>query len=101
MAEIDDLIASSTSRDDAEHSKPHPDIFAAALETLDGVTADEAMVVGDSPFDAEAARKLKLRTIGLRCGGFPQEQLRNAGCIAIYDDPADLLANYDRSPLAG
>ena len=99
LAEVDDLIQSATSRDDAERSKPHPDIFEAALATLDGISAEEALVVGDSPFDAEAASKLGLRTIGLLCGGFPEETLRQAGCIAIYRDPADLLANYDRSPL--
>lgn len=100
LAEVDDLIGSATSRDDAKRSKPYPDIFAAALETLDGISAQETIVVGDSPFDAEAAGKLKLRTIGLRCGGFPEDELRKAGCLAIYEDPADLLANYDSSPLA-
>ena len=52
------------------------------------------------PYDAEAAGKAGLRTIGLLCGGFTEEGLRKAGCIAIYKDPADLLAQYDRSPLA-
>jgi len=101
LAEVADLIESATSRDDAERSKPEPDIFAAALETLAEVSAEEAIVVGDSPFDAEAAQKLKLCTIGLRCGGFPDDVLRAAGCVAIYDDPADLLAGYSDSPLAG
>ena len=58
------------------------------------------MVVGDTPYDAEAAGKAGLRTIGVLCGGFSEESLRAAGCIAIYRDPADLLARYDRSPLA-
>ena len=100
LARIDDLIAGATSRDDVERSKPHPDIFAAALKTLDGIAAKHAIVVGDSPFDAEAASQLNVRTVGLLCGGFPEEELRKAGCVAIYKDPADLLAQYDESPLA-
>jgi len=57
--------------------------------------------VGDTPYDAQAAGKIGLRTIGLLCGGWPERELREAGCIAIYRDPADLLHQYDRSPLAG
>ena len=56
--------------------------------------------MGDTLYDAEAARKAGIRGVGLLCGGFPEEDLRAAGCIAIYRDPADLLANYDKSPLA-
>ena len=59
------------------------------------------IVVGDTPYDAEAARKAGLRTIGLLSGGFPEQELRQAGCVAIYQDPADLLRNYGTSPLAG
>ena len=56
--------------------------------------------MGDTPYDAEAAGKIRLRTIGFLCGGWREEELRNAGCVAIYRDPADLLAHYDTSPLA-
>jgi HAD superfamily hydrolase (TIGR01549 family) len=98
-AGIEDLIESETSSGDAEKSKPHPDIFQAALEHLPGVAPDEIIVVGDTPYDAEAAAKAKLRTIGLLCGGWEEKELRRAGCIAIYRDPADLLARYDKSPL--
>ena len=99
IARIEDLVEEETSADDAERSKPHPDIFKAALEQLGGVEADEAIVVGDTPYDAEAAGKAGLRTIGLLCGGFPEEELRAAGCVAIYRDPADLLARYDESAI--
>ncbi len=61
---------------------------------------DEAIAVGDTPYDAEGARKAGIQTIGLLCGGFPESSLRASGCIAIYRDPADLLANYETSPLA-
>jgi phosphoglycolate phosphatase-like HAD superfamily hydrolase len=67
---------------------------------LGDVRADEAVVVGDTPYDAEAAGKLSLRTVGVLCGGFPEGELRAAGCSDIYRDPADLLARYDQTPLA-
>ena len=56
-------------------------------------------VVGDSPWDAIAAVRLGIRPIGVLCGGFPEEDLRKAGCIAIYRDPADLLDRLDESPI--
>ena len=97
---IEDLVEVATSKDDAEHSKPSPDIFETALARLDGVEAAEAIVVGDTPYDAQAAAAAGLKTIGLLSGGFPEDVLREAGCIAIYQDIADLLANYEQSPLA-
>jgi HAD superfamily hydrolase (TIGR01509 family) len=93
---IEGLVDAATTSEDAERSKPYPDIFLAAL---DGLPPEEAIVVGDSPYDAEAAGKAGLRTIGVLCGGFAPEDLRRAGCIALYHDPADLLAQYDASPL--
>jgi HAD superfamily hydrolase (TIGR01549 family) len=97
IAHIEDLVEEEASADDADRSKPHPDIFEAALKQLGDISVDEAVVVGDTPYDAEAAGKLRLRTIGVRCGGFPEEELLAAGAISIYDDPADLLAHYDES----
>jgi HAD superfamily hydrolase (TIGR01549 family) len=100
IADVEDLIEEQTSADDAERSKPHPDIFEAALERLGGVKPEEAIVVGDTPYDAQAAGKINVRTVGLLCGGFPEADLRAAGCVEIYRDPADLLARYEESPLS-
>jgi phosphoglycolate phosphatase-like HAD superfamily hydrolase len=61
--------------------------------------ATGVVVIGDTPYDAKAAGKAGLRTIGFRCGGFAEAGLRDAGCFEIYDGPADLLARYDESPL--
>jgi phosphoglycolate phosphatase-like HAD superfamily hydrolase len=57
------------------------------------------MVVANSPHDAEGAGKIGIRRVGLRSGGFPEEQLWAAGYVAIYNDCADLLKNYNESPL--
>ncbi len=100
VAQINDLIHAETSSDSAEKSKPHPDIFDAALEELGDVPRNRVIVIGDTPYDAQAARKARLRTIGLLSGGWYEKALREAGCISIYRDPADLLASYENSPLA-
>jgi HAD superfamily hydrolase (TIGR01509 family) len=98
---IEELIEAGTSSDDVSKSKPHPDIFQAALAKLGKIPADEVLAVGDTPYDVEAAAKIALRTIGMLCGGFPEDDLRRAGALAIYRDPADLLARYDDSPFHG
>jgi len=100
LAHIADLLTGETSSEDVAQSKPHPDIFAAALKQVGNPPAEDAIVVGDTPYDAQAAGKIQLRTIGVLCGGWTEEELRRAGCVAIYRDPADLLAHYDTSPLA-
>jgi beta-phosphoglucomutase-like phosphatase (HAD superfamily) len=97
-AHIEDLVHNETSKDDAEKSKPHPDIFEAALRKLDRAPG-QAIVVGDTPWDAIAAKRAGLRMIGVLCGGFPEAQLREAGCVAIYRDPEDLFVRYEDSPL--
>lgn len=97
IARIDDLLDKETSSDDAEKSKPHPDIFQAALARLRNPPAAECVVIGDSPYDAEAAGKAGLRSVGFLCGGFAEEKLRAAGCEVIYRDAAHLLADYDAS----
>ncbi len=56
------------------------------------------LVVGDTPYDVAAASKLAIRTIGVLCGGFPEADLRREGAIAIFRDPADLLARYTETP---
>jgi len=96
---IGDLIVAATTSDDAESSKPAPDIFEAALGTLPETARAGAVVVGDTPYDAQAAGKAGLPTVGLLCGGFPEADLRAAGCVAVFADPAGLLGAFERSPL--
>ena len=100
IANIFDLIDAETSSDDAERSKPHPDIFQAALKRLGSPDLQRTLVIGDTPYDAEAAAKAGLRTVGLLCGGWSEQELRRSGCMAVFRDPADLLNRYSQSPLA-
>ena len=99
IACIDDLIETETGSADVQRSKPHPDIFQTALQRLPAAERGSAIVVGDTPYDAEAAAKAGLQTIGVLSGGFAEQTLRSAGCIAIYRDVANLLEDYESSPL--
>ncbi|WP_437663249.1 HAD family hydrolase [Sorangium sp. So ce1182] len=99
-ARVGDLVSWTVSADDADQSRLHGDVFEAALDRLGSVDPREVAIVGDAPSDAEAASKLGLLTVGLLCGGFPEMELLEAGCAAIYRDPEDLLARYGASPLA-
>ena len=97
IAQITDLLETEASSEDADKSKPHPDIFLAAVKRLGQVLPQECVVVGDSPYDAEAAGKAGITAIGVLCGGFPEQKLREAGFKEIYTDPADLLQLYEQS----
>jgi HAD superfamily hydrolase (TIGR01509 family) len=96
VARVDDLLRERTTMDDAGESKPAPDIVAVALKKS-GLGADEVVMIGDSPYDIASAAQIGVGTIALRCGGFSDDDL--TGALALYDDPADLLAHYDTSPL--
>jgi len=98
-AGIADLVRVETSSDDAERTKPFPDIFRAALDRA-GAAASQAVVVGDSPFDAQAAGGAGITAVGVLCGGFPEADLRAAGCTEIFAGPEDLLARFEGSALA-
>ncbi|HLM60777.1 MAG TPA: HAD family hydrolase, partial [Pyrinomonadaceae bacterium] len=94
IADLEDLVEKATSADDAKASKPEPDIFQAALKLLGNPTAETVLVIGDTPYDAIAATKAKLKIIGVLSGDFPEKDLRENGCIEIYQNPTDLLENY-------
>ena len=92
-----DLVEEASSSKDAKESKPAPNIVEATLKKMN-YSADEVVMLGDTPYDIESAQKIGIGTIAVRCGGWNDSAL--AGAIAIYDDPADLLAHYDSSPLS-
>jgi len=99
LLEARDLIAASTSSDDVKKTKPAPDIFVTALGKLSGIDPTEVIVVGDTPYDIEAAKKCGIAAVAVRSGKFRDAHLQSAGAVAIYDDVAALLANYATSPL--
>jgi HAD superfamily hydrolase (TIGR01509 family) len=92
-----DLIEEKSSSKDVKNSKPDPDIMLVTMEKI-GLPADEVVMLGDTPYDIESARKVGVGTIALRCGGWQDRDLAKA--LAIYTDTADLLSHYDTSPLA-
>jgi len=92
VAHVSDLIPTRTSADDADRSKPDPDIVTAALKRA-GCAKERTVMIGDTPYDVEAASRAGIQIIGLTCGGWAREDLR--GAMAVYADPADLLANYE------
>jgi HAD superfamily hydrolase (TIGR01509 family) len=94
LAGIKDLLTDTTSSDDAERSKPDPDIVNAAIRQS-GLAAGELVMIGDTPYDVEAAGRAGVRIIAVRSGGWDDQAL--AGASAIYDDVATLLAEYDDS----
>ncbi|AFZ11754.1 HAD-superfamily hydrolase, subfamily IA, variant 3 [Crinalium epipsammum PCC 9333] len=96
-AQVDELLSERTKSGDAESSKPAPDIVEVALSRL-GMKPHEVVMIADTPYDIQAAKGCGVGVIAVRCGGFTDEEL--AGAIAIYNDPADLLAHYDNSALS-
>jgi len=94
--DADDVIDIATSSSDADSGKPHPDILTAALERS-GLDPGSAVFIGDSNWDAEAAAKSGIAFVALACGGTPAAELRDAGAIETWRDPAELLERLDDS----
>jgi HAD superfamily hydrolase (TIGR01509 family) len=93
-AGVTDLVEACTTASDVEETKPDPDIVDAALRLAE-VDAGVAVMIGDTPYDVEAATRGGVRIVGVRSGGWEDDELR--GAAAVYDHPADLLAHYERS----
>lgn len=100
MAGATEFFRARTSSDDAEESKPDPDIVAAAFRK-GKCEAATTIMVGDTPYDVEAALRAGIRIVCVRCGGWQDKDLK--GAAAVFDDAADMLAHYDRRvrPLLG
>jgi HAD superfamily hydrolase (TIGR01509 family) len=96
ISNIEDLVEKSSSADDAKRSKPHPDIFEATLKKL-GLSPRVVLALGDTPYDAEAAGKASILTVGVTTGGWSYKELLDAGCIEVYRDVEDLLENFEQS----
>ncbi len=99
IANIADLIEEQTSTDDAEKSKPFPDIFQAAMGKLKGVKTNEAVIIGDTAYDAEAATKARIKVVGVLSGGWSRSELVKTGCAEVYEDVAEILKDYKKTAL--
>jgi HAD superfamily hydrolase (TIGR01509 family) len=95
----EEIVSELTSSEDVETAKPEPGIVRIALDKA-AVDADHAVFVGDSVWDVEASVAAGVPCIGVRSGGVSAAELIDAGAVAVYDDPADLLANLDSSMVA-
>ena len=95
-----DLADAWTSSSDAEASKPAPDLLQVALQKLGAPADADSVLIGDSVWDVESAKKAGMPAIVVRSGGFGDDELRDAGAVALYDTPADLTAALDDTPLA-
>jgi HAD superfamily hydrolase (TIGR01509 family) len=95
-----DLADAITSSEDAEATKPAPDLLQVALKKLGASTDDRSVMIGDSVWDVEAAKNAGMPAIAVRSGGFGDDELQDAGAVGIYDTPGDLAKALDDTPLA-
>ena len=96
LLERSDLADAWVCSADVDSSKPAPDLVRTALERVGGGTG---VMVGDAVWDVEAARRAGLEAIGLRCGGFGEAELRDAGAVSVFDSPLDLVERFETSGL--
>jgi HAD superfamily hydrolase (TIGR01509 family) len=95
---IRELLDGWTTKDDVEATKPEPDVIQAALAKAG---TDDAVLVGDTPWDVEAARKAGLQTVAVLTGGaYSEAELREAGAVAVYESVKELRAGLDETPLS-
>ncbi|HXH70160.1 MAG TPA: HAD family hydrolase [Pyrinomonadaceae bacterium] len=94
IAGIKDLVEKKTSTDDAEKSKPEPDIFLAAYDKLGKIDKQDIVVIGDTPYDAVAAKKAELKIIGVLTGGWAKKKLVKSGCSEVFEDIAAIYEKH-------
>ena len=100
ILDIQDLVEEDTSADDAERSKPEPDIFEAALERVH-LEPQEVLALGDTPWDIEAANKARVKTVAVMSGGWSRRDLERAGALEVYTDVAEITEQFAFSAFAG
>jgi HAD superfamily hydrolase (TIGR01549 family) len=92
-----EVLDAWTTKDDVENAKPEPDLVRAAM---DKAGMDEAVMIGDTPWDIEAARKAGVETICVITGGFSEQELRDAGALAVYESLPELRDDIENTPLS-
>jgi HAD superfamily hydrolase (TIGR01509 family) len=93
-----DLADGFTTKDDVEASKPDPDLVQAAMAKT---AADRAVMIGDTPWDVEAARRAGIETVTVITGGFSRQELLDAGAVAVFESLVELRERLDETPLGG
>ncbi|HVF75830.1 MAG TPA: HAD family hydrolase [Acidimicrobiales bacterium] len=96
---VDDVLDVVTSSGDVDEAKPDPEVFEVAMGKA-GLDAEHAVVVGDAVWDVEAAKRCGLPCVGVLTGGISEAELREAGAVAVYRTPRDLLDDLEDGPLA-
>ena len=96
LLDAGDEISSFTTSDDVERTKPEPDLIAAAIDKAEG---SDAVMVGDSTWDIEAADRADVPTVAVLTGGFSAAELTDAGAVAVFESLPELIAGIDSTPL--
>lgn len=97
LVDVEDLIDGRTSAD--ESGRTRPEILKASLAKVESAKPEHAIVIGASPHDAEVAREIGMIPVGILSGGFSEQELLQAGCVAVFDTPEAMLQRYDDLPL--
>jgi phosphoglycolate phosphatase-like HAD superfamily hydrolase len=97
LLKVGDLVDAVACGDDVQHDKPGPGLIGVALLRAGNVAPERAVMIGDTPYDAMAAKRARVGIIGMLSGGFSRADLEASGCAAVYRDPSDLLAHYNEA----
>jgi HAD superfamily hydrolase (TIGR01509 family) len=92
-----DLADDWTTSADVQQTKPEPDLVRAAVEKAGG---GDAAMLGDTPWDVKAAKAAGVETVALLTGGFSEQEVSEAGAVAVFESIADLRARLDDTPFA-
>jgi HAD superfamily hydrolase (TIGR01549 family) len=98
LLEARDVADGWTTSADVERTKPEPDLVAAAVEKAGG---GDAVMIGDSIWDCEAAKRAEIQTVGVLTGGFSEQELADAGAVKVFHSIDDLRKSIDETPLGG
>jgi HAD superfamily hydrolase (TIGR01509 family) len=97
LLDVRELADDWTTSADVEATKPEPDLVKAALDKAGG---QEGVMVGDTPWDCEAAARAGIQTVAVLTGGFSEAELRDAGAVAVFESIEELRESFDDTPLA-
>ncbi len=97
LLNLGDLVDAVACGDDVQHDKPDSALIEVTLLRAGKAAPEEAVMIGDTPYDVIAAKHARVRAIGMLSGGFSRTELEASGCAAVYRDPSDLLAHYDET----